>query len=73
MQIIIKKALQELKNYKNILAKKVTTIKTTETTEKEEYYLIIVELLVSKVRYLIDYSITLVILASYSAIALEAF
>ena len=68
----MKKALQGLKNYKNILAKKVTTIKTTEATKKEEYYLIIVELLVNEVRCLTDCSITLVILAGCLAIALEA-
>ena len=68
----MKKALQGLNNYKNILAEKVTTIKITKATEKEEYYLIIVELLVSEVRYLTDYSVILVILAGYSATALEA-
>ena len=73
MQIIIKKALQELKNYKNILAKKITIIKATKVIKKKEYYLIIVKLLVNKIRYFIDYSIILIILASYSAITLEAF
>ena len=68
----MKKALQGLKNYKNILAEKITIIEATEVTEKEEYCLIVVESLVSEIRYFVDCSITLVILAGYLAIALEA-
>ena len=68
----MKKALQGLKNYKNILAEKIATVEATEAAEKEECCLIVVESLVSEVRYLVDCSIALVVLAGYSAAALEA-
>ena len=69
----MKKALQGLKNYKNILAEKVTAIEAAETAEKEECCLIAVESLVSEVRYHVDCSIVLIVLAGCSAAVLEAF
>ena len=72
MQIIVKKALQGLKNRKNIPAEKVAAVEAAEAAEKEEHCLIAAESLVSEVRRLVDCSVTLVALAGRSAAALEA-